>query len=279
MNFYGTTTGPQHTLFGRVVPMMEAMRLAVSRAVSQPMPAVQFADELPGWGHNIADELTCTIFKGIVNMAPQGNKYHARNVGQLVGLLIRIAHFYWKDVPRILEREGLNKLTPEQEMKLEKLSGWEVGMAQASRLAGCPITTKAQLIEFLTRRVFQHALHTAKVGWVLTKFALQQPVEDVFQFLTGLPEGFKCFLNTDGNFAKTGGRTEVFFVLLMYWPEIEEMRQAQPPLEKPYVLAWLEKQEGKRLMSSDHAFSELCNDIGLDFGLNGHPFNRPARQV
>ena len=57
------------------------------------------------------------------------------------------------------------------------------------------------------------------------------------------------------------------------------MRQAHPPLEKPFVLAWLEKQEGKQLMTSEHAFSELCHDIDLDFGLTGHPFNRPERQV
>lgn len=57
------------------------------------------------------------------------------------------------------------------------------------------------------------------------------------------------------------------------------MRYAQPPLEKPYVLAWLEKQEGKQLMPSDHAFGELCNDIELDFALTGHPFNRLEPQV
>ncbi len=259
--------------------MLEALRLAVCRAGEQPLPAVQFANQLPEWVHKIADELTCTVFKGIVNMAPRNKKYHARKAGQIIGLLIRVAIFYWKDVTAILDREGLSKLTPSQKENLEKLTGWEVGMTQASHLAGKPIITKTHLIRFLKRRVYKHAIDTIKVGWGLIIYALHQPVEDVLQFLTGLPEGFKSFLKTDGEFAKTGKRTEIFFVLLMYWPEIEEMRQANPPLGKPYVLAWLEKQEGKQLIASEHAFSELCNDITLDFGLTGHPFNRPEVQV
>ena len=271
MNFYGTTTGSQHTLFGRIVPIMGALRLAIWRAAEQPLPEVQFANELPEWGHCIANELTSTVFKGIVNMAPNGKKYHARNSGQVVGLLIRTGIFYWKEVPAMLERDGFNKLTPEQEKKLEKLTGWEVGMAQASQLAGHPINTKAQFTKFWTRRLSQFVLNTIKVGWTIIRNALKQPVPDVLQFLSGVPEGFKCFLNADGEFAKIGKRTEVFFVLLAYWPEIEEMRQARPPRTRKVLLDWLEKQEGKQLVQSDEIFYGICGDISLDVGLVGHP--------
>lgn len=50
LNLYGPTAGPQHTLFGRVVPMMGALQLALARAAEQPMPAVPFAGILPAWG-------------------------------------------------------------------------------------------------------------------------------------------------------------------------------------------------------------------------------------
>ena len=69
----------QHQLSGRFVPVMDAMRLAISRAAEQPVPAVKFANELPKWGHNIGDELTCTVFKGIVNMAPRRRQTSWRN--------------------------------------------------------------------------------------------------------------------------------------------------------------------------------------------------------
>jgi hypothetical protein len=90
--------------------------------------------------------------------------------------------------------------------------------------------------------------------------------------LTGLPEGFKCFLTNEGDFAKAGKRTEIFIVLLMNWPEIEEMRQAKPPVTRKFLLDWLEKQEGKQLAESDKIFCALCDDISLDLAQPGHPF-------
>lgn len=259
--------------------MVEAIRLAVCRAAEQPLPPVQLSRDLPAWVHNIADELTCTIFKEIIYLAPATKKYHARMNGRLVGLLIRMAIFYWKDAPAIWEREGFNKLTPEQEVKLDKVSGWDLACHHVSQLTGRPITTKAQLMKLWRQRLTSVVFRLARTTWTLINYTLHQSVEDVFQFLSGVPEGFKCFLRTDSEFAKPGKRTKVFMALLTYWPEIEEMRHVQPPLQKPYVLAWLEKEEGQKLMSSDHAFSELCNDIELDFGLTGHPFNRPDPQV
>lgn len=259
--------------------MMEAMHLAVCRAAEQPLPPVKLSHDLPLWVHRIADELTCTVFVGIVNLAPATKKYHARKNGQLVGLLFRMIIFYWKDALAILEREGLNKLNPEQEKKLEDLAGWELACRHGSQMAGRPITTKKQLMKFWKQRLNLFALHVFKATWTLVKYTLNQPVEDILQFLSGVPEGFKCFLRPDAELAKTGKRTNVFLALLTYWPEVEEMRHVQPPLERPYVLAWLEKQEGKQLSPSDHAFSELCNDIELDFGLTGHPFKRVERQV
>jgi hypothetical protein len=259
--------------------MMDAMRLALSRAAEQPMPPVKFAHEFPAWGHKIGDELTSTIFKGIVNMAPQGNKYHARRSGQMVGILIRLAHFYWKDAPAMLEREGFTKLTVEQEKKLDTVTGWKVGMTQASQLAGRPIKTKTQFFKFATVRLSRFVMHTFKAGWRLAKYALQQPVEDVYQFLSGLPEGFKCFLKSDGEFAKPGRRTEIYLILLTYWPEIEEMRQAEPPVTRKFLLNWLEKQEGKTLCESDSIFFAICDDIDLDMAPPGHPFTNVQGQL
>lgn len=272
MNFYGTTVGPQHTLFGRVLPMMEAMRLAILRAAEQPLPKEATKAQLPEWCHNIADELTCTVFKGIVNFAPRNGRYHARNCGQMVGFMIRAAHFYWRDVPAMLERDGLDKLTPEKRNKLEKMAGWEVAISHANQQAGRPIKTKAQLLKFKDSRMRQFVVRTIRITWRLSMFALHQPIEDVFQFLSGIPQGFTCFLKTDGEFAKTGKRTEVYFVLLMYWPEIEEMRQSQPPKTRKYLLNWLEKQEGRQLVTDEKIFFAICDDIDLDLTIPGRPF-------
>jgi hypothetical protein len=271
MNFYGPTAGPQHTIYGRIAPMMEAMRLAICRAVELPAVPAKMPHEVPAWVHRIADELTTTVFKGIVNLGPATKKYRPHEIGQMVGLLIRMAIFYWKEAKAIWEREGFNRLTPEQKTKLEKITGWEHACRHASEVSGQQITTKKQLLRYWRLRLFKFALSTGRVIWTLVKFTLNRPVEDIFQFMMGLPKGFKCFLNTDGEIAKTGKRTEVYFVLLSYWPEIEEMRRAQPSLTRPYLLKWLEKQEGKEL-TTEKIFCELCDDIGLDMAPPGHPF-------
>lgn len=255
--------------------MWEAFRLAIDRAAERPPIAVRYAHTFPEWGHNIANELTKTVFKGIVRMAPKANQSNetlAGKSGQLVGLLIRAAIFYWKEVPVMIERDGLNKLTNERKEKLEKMAGWELLLSQASELAGRPITTKAELIKFHRRRVRRLAIQLIRNNLRLAKLILQRPVEEIFQFLSGIPKGFKCFLKTDGEFAGTGKRTEIFILLLMYWPEIEEMRQSQPPKTRKSLLDWLEKEEGRPLVTDEKIFFAICDDIDLDLTIPGHPF-------
>jgi hypothetical protein len=274
MNFYGKAVGPQHTIYGRVVPMMGAIWAAINRAAEQPMPALKLMHEVPPWVHRIADELTRTVFKGVGNLATAAKKYHARKNGQLVGLLLRMAIFYWKGAAAIWEREGLNRLTPEQKARLEEITGWEPACRHATGMAGRLIATKAQLLKFWKQRLGRLVLRLGKMTWMIVNYTLHQSVEDVFQFISGVPEGFQCFLNTKDEYAKTGKRTEVYFALLSYWPEIQEMQQAQPPLSRSYLLGWLEKQEGRQLVESEKAFLELCDDIDLDMAPPGHPSQR-----
>jgi hypothetical protein len=54
------------------------------------------------------------------------------------------------------------------------------------------------------------------------------------------------------------------------------MQQAGQPLSRPYLLTWLEEQEGKPLAESEKIFCELCHDIGLEMAAPGHPYKREA---
>jgi hypothetical protein len=271
LNFYGTVIGPQHTLCGRIVPMMAALRLAVCRVASQPLPVTDPAHPFPEWGHNIAHELTRTVFKGIVDMAPQGQRKLQNKIGRVIGLTIRMVIFYWKDVPAVIKQEGFNNLTTAQEQKIEKAFGWQLLLPQASQEAGRPIKTKSQLRRHLVRKLTKFIRQQATASGKLIWFVLNQSPADILEFLQGLVQGFQCFLKPDGEFAFRGKRTEVYFTLLMYWPEIEEMRQAQPPVTRPFLLRWLNEQEGKEF-SDDKIFSGLCEDINLDLARPGHPF-------
>jgi hypothetical protein len=275
MNHYGTIAGPQHTLVGRIAPMCEAFRLAIHRAVNRPPFPTRYVHTFPEWGHNVTDELTKTVFKGLVGMAPSGNQISAFKIGQLTGFFIRAAIFYWKEAPAQLERDGLNKLTPEQEQKLEKALGWELLLPEASELAGRSIRGKDELIKFHRQRILRSATNLIRCNLRLINYILHRPLEEIFQFLSGLPKGFKAFLKTDGEFAGKNKRTEIFLLLLMYWPEIEEMRQSKPDKTRKYLLDWLEKQEGRELVSDDKIFFAICDDIDLDLTIPGHPFKLP----
>jgi hypothetical protein len=278
MNSYGTTVGPQHTLVGRIAPLCESLRLAILRAANKPACPTRFLATYPIWGHNISDELTKTIFKGVVKMAPQNdhaNEENAFKVGQMLGLLIRMAIYFWKEVPAQIEREGFNKFTPEQNQKLEKLSGWELLSPEASELAGRPINSKEALFKFHRRRILQFVMQQIRSSLRLINFILHRPLEEIFQFLSGLPKGFKAFLKIDGEFSGKGKRTEIFLLLVTYWPEIEEMRQSKPDKTRKYLLDWLEKQEGKQLVEDPKVFYELCDDIDLDLTIPGHPSKLP----
>lgn len=257
------------------MPMCEALRLAVDRAAARPPAPARYAHQLPEWGHNIANELTKTVFKGLVRMAPKENQSpetSAGKAGQLVGLMIRAAIFYWKEAPAQIEREGLNKLPPAQEQKLDKVVGWELLEAQASELAGRPISGRAEVIKFHRRRMMHSMMQLIRSTFILIKLNLNRPLEEIFQFLSGLPKGFKSFLKTDGEFAGKGKRTEIFLLLLTYWPEVEEMRQSQPPKTRKFLLEWLEKEEGRQLVTDEKIFFALCDDIDLDLTIPGHPF-------
>ncbi|HUZ07746.1 MAG TPA: hypothetical protein VMV89_09695 [Candidatus Paceibacterota bacterium] len=274
MNSYGTTVGPQHTLVGRIAPMCEAFRLALHHATNIPPFPTRYAKDFPQWAHKIGDELTKTIFKGIVRMAPkdsQPNETNANKVGQMYGLMIRMVIYFWKEVPAQIERDGLNKLTPEQNQRLEKVIGLELLVPEASELAGRPVTNQEEIKKFIRRRILKFLFQQVRLGLRMINFILHRQAGEVFQFLSGMPKGFKGFLNTDGKFAGKGKRTEIFLLLLMFWPEIEEMRQSQPPKTRKFLLEWLEKIEGKQLVVDPKVFYELCDDIDLDLAPPGHP--------
>jgi hypothetical protein len=274
MNFYGTTVGPQHTLVGRIAPMHEAFRLAIHRAANLPPIPTRYVHTYPLWAHNIADELTKTVFKGVVSMAPknnQANEENASKCGQMLGLLIRMGYFYLREIPAQLERDGLNKLTAEQNQKLEKMSGLELMIPEVSELAGRPITSKEEVLNFQRRRAVRFAFQQIRNHWRTVKFIMNRPLGEISAFLSGIPKGFKAFLNDKGEFAKKGKRTEIFLLLLMWWPEIEEMRRSQPAKTRLDLLNWLEKQEGRQLVTDPKIFFAICDDIDLDMTTPGHP--------
>ena len=84
--------------------------------------------------------------------APRDNVINARNYGCIIGILLRAVVFYVKEVPALLEKDGLLNLTPERESKLEKLAGLPQPYSIASDFFQKPIADSDKLIQAGTNR-------------------------------------------------------------------------------------------------------------------------------
>jgi hypothetical protein len=272
MNFYGTGTTEQHSLSGRLIPLMEAMYLSIRKASGQPAGEPRYSMVLPPWAHKLCDKFTVTICKNLVAMAPKDNQFIARHYGQMIGMLLRGVVFSFNELPARLKNEGLCNLTEEQANKLEKLSGLPLLFSVASETLQKPISSGDELIqagvetaEKKTREINEHL-------FLVLRYLLDRPVQEQYEFLRGIPEGFKAFLNFQGEFVGNKRRFESYLLLAMNWPEIAEMQKAQPPKTRKDLLEWLEKQDGKQLYADPKKFFELCGEIDLDMSPPGHPF-------
>jgi hypothetical protein len=288
MNFYGETNGPEYQVFGRVAPICEALHRAVLRATGKTLEPPALSKAMPEWCHNIADRLVLTIFKRLAGLDPQG-KFDARNFGRMVGVILRgIIHFS-KEVPAQLKREGLLDLSPEKEKKVESMIDMPAIVAFATEKLGQPISNEDELVKAGTVELERKVELQRESLFSIVHYLLDRPVKEQHEFLCGIPEGFILMLDNDGGYAGQRPRTDLYRLLLSFWPEITEMQKADPPKTCKFLLDWLEKQEGKegvddegllkqepkKLVDDAKQFYGLCGEIGLVMGPPGHPHKSP----
>lgn len=271
MNFYGPENRPEHTIAGRLIPLAGALYQAVMKAAGRSTPALNHSANFPAWGHRICNELTKSIFRNLVEAVPAKDSFDARKYGRIVGMLLRGASFWFKEAPAQLKSDGLSNLTTKQEEKLEEMAGLELLFPAASERFQKLITNEDELFEAGQAQLEAKIEVLLSQALVVMKFLVNQPVAEQHKFLCGIPEGFITVINPSGEFAGKRNRYEIYLLLLMNWPEIVEMQQAQPPKTRRDLLDWLEKQEKRQLFEDPKAFFELCGDIGLELAPPGHP--------
>jgi hypothetical protein len=274
MNFYSETDGPQYQLFGRVAPICEALQRALYRETGRPLQPPILSSAIPEWCHNIADRLVLTVLKGIAGLAPDG-KFEARNYGRMVGIVLRGITYVFKEVPAELKREGLWDLDPEKEKKIDAMIDMPVILAFASEMFHRPVSNEDELIKAGTAELELRLKREGEAFISVCRYLFNRPVAEQHDFLCGIPEGFKLFLNNDGGYTGQRRRTELYLRLLGFWPEICEMQKAEPPKTCKFLLDWLEKQEAKQLVDDEKQFYGLCGEIGLVMAPPGHPRTAP----
>jgi len=270
MNFYGPESRDQNTIAGRLIPLLEAFEIAIKKAANQPLPQKNHSAQLPIWCHSICDQFTKTIFKYVVELAPQG-KFDPRSYGRRVGMLIRGAAFFFKEASAQMKREGLLDLSPEQEQKLEKMAGLDVVFRAASERWQKPIRNEDELVEAGQVQLESFTQNLIGSAFGMMKRLAGGSVKEQHEFLCGIPEGFLALLDDEGDFVVRKNRHEIYLLLLLDWPEIAEMQRTQPPKTRRDLLEWLEEREGRQLVADPKQFFELCADIELDLAPPGRP--------
>jgi len=187
--------------------------------------------ELPRWAKNICEQLRLTIFKRVLELRPEGEKIDWHNFGRMLGVCQRLAA-YLKN-----------------------------GRAEKSKEASKPnLAPPTDLLE------------QVEVAFVDSMdAALAQKVQSQCEYLSGLAEGYEMFLDTQGQFTGDRGRTALYFELLSRWLEIEEMRQAQPPVTCNQLYQLLAPKLGDPGCKQFEWFKVFCKEIGLSMTTQGRP--------
>ena len=111
-----------------------------------------------------------------------------------------------------------------------------------------------------------HAVNVIK----LVIAALKQPPELMIEFLRGLPEGYTSLLSPSGEFTGDRGRTNVYFALLAFWPEIEALR-ANGGITRLKLYAVVCQMDDTVLRDRPEWFEDVCEEVGLSLKQPGAP--------
>jgi hypothetical protein len=236
-----------------------------------PLPHWRQTRPTPDWAKNICGKLRRTILKSVLKLRPKSpTEINWRNYGRCVGIIERYKTFLNVDVPRILESEGFNDISPEKWEKIQPLLGEGTARdyylkvlkrppddpAPLEELAELAIQKQLENLEALKQMAFYHLAHqSAKTGKL---------------FLKGMEEGYTAFLNEDGEFTGDDRRADIHMELLAWQHDIEKMRRMIPAKNNQHLVSELKKNSEFKNKSQDW-FKEVFKDIKLSIGPRGRP--------
>jgi hypothetical protein len=253
---------PEETIAGQMLMMVEAITRAVDKARGKPIGEPQFSACLPVWCHNIADIFAKTIFKTTVALDPKG-QFNARNVGRMLGSLLRGVAFYGKELQSKLKKEGLLDLSKSDEKKIEDMAGIEHLFPVASKKFNRPIRNENQLFSQFGMHMESWGINLLKCNLTLLQHLWNEPIEEQHKFLCGIAEGFVTFLDTEGQFTGDRGRSNLYMNLLIHWKEIAAMQNAKPAKSRRDLQQWLINEAKIPISNDEDWFDHLCDEIGL----------------
>jgi hypothetical protein len=236
-----------------------------------PLPHWRQTRPTPDWAKNICGKLRRTILKSVLKLKPKSRtEINWRNYGRCIGIMERYMVFLNHDVPRILEKEGFNDISPEKWKKIQPLLGEETAREYYLKVLKRPADDPAPLTELAELAIQKQSEHLEALKQVAFYHLAHQSAKPGKVFLKGMSEGYTAFLNEDGEFAGDDRRADIHFELLAWQHDIEKMRRIIPQKNNQHLVSELKKLSEFKNKSPDW-FKEVFKDIKFSIGPRGRP--------
>jgi len=240
-----------------------------------PLPHWQQTRPSSSWTKNICGNFRRTILKSVLKLRPKSTtEINWRNFGRCIGIMERYKTFLNQDVPQILEKMGVNDISPEKWEKIQPLLGEENAREYYLKILKRPAddpTPLAELVELAQQNQWEHLEAIKKMAYYHIG---QQGAKATNLFLKGMWEGYTAFLNEDGEFAGDDRRTDIHLELLAWQHDIEKMRRLIPQKNNQHLVSELKQLPEFKNKTQDW-FKEVFKDIKLSIGPRGRPQKFP----
>jgi|ERR1039457_662050 hypothetical protein len=259
---------PQRNAFELMMNLQCDLR---AEAGLQPMPNWKQTRKTPQWTKNICQKLKNTILKPVLKLKPRRRKFSWRNYGRTIGIIERYKIFLAKDVPAMLKEDGLDKIGKKRWAKIQPLLGEKDARQYYLKILGRPANDKTSFLE-LAAEIFIGGLVKLEQH-KQTAFAhlANQSAKTYGMFLKGMSEGYKTFLNEEGEFSGDDRRTDIHLELIAWQYEIEKMRKSVLPKTRNDLFREIKKlPEFKN--KTQAWFNDVLKDIKLTGWKRGHPY-------
>jgi hypothetical protein len=264
----GVVIRPQPTAFELMMDVQCELR---AKSGLTSLPHWKQTKESPEWVKHICVKLRNTILKSVLKLRPKDNVVNWRNYGRCIGFIERYKIFLAKDVPRILNEEGFDNVSEEEWAKIQPRLGEEQMREYYLKILERPADDKASLSELLDIAIERQMTNLEKMKQIAFFHLGSQSAKTTAMFLKGMSEGFKIFLNDNGEFSGDDRRADIHLELIAWQFDIEKMRKSIPPKSRKILFGEIKKLPEFKGKTQDW-FDDVCKDIKLSIGPRGRPW-------
>lgn len=232
------------SIFERLQPIMSELLRSIRGQQSSDISEAP----LPAYCYNILKIFRKTYLK----ILPEPDRCVLREPGQtdwdalgrMLGLGLHCLSFVALDLKVIIDRQ---KLLPEERARL------------------------ATMIEAIANENAKNVLWEAFTA--SNKAANACGAETVARLTNALQKGRKGFIDGNGQFVGESSRANLYWFLLLIWPEIRELQGRRPPITRVYFYDWLQPYADCGLVCVPHFahLVDVCETIDLKFKGVGAP--------